>query len=114
MHDQCPRGRCPWQDRATELCHWPTSNCPYKAEKEQAARQRAEARQIMEAVRDKNHRQVKGISQTPGGQYRLDIVQNHKRYYIGTYATIEGAMEARKEAKAQADLEQWIGSRRAK
>ena len=111
MRDQCPRGRCPWQDRATGLCHWPGENCPYKAEKEQAAKQRAEARQIMEAVRAKKHKQVMGIKQTPGGQYRLDISKDHKRYYIGTYETIDEAIAARKEAKAQADLEQWIKER---
>lgn len=71
----------------------------------------AEARQIMEAVRAKKHKQVMGIKQTPGGQYRLDISKDHKRYYIGTYETIDEAIAARKEAKAQADLEQWIKER---
>ncbi len=109
MRDRCPRGRCPWQDRATGLCHWPTSNCPYKAEREQAAKQMAEARQIMEAVRaSKNAGHTRttaivGVVRLGDGRYKasMAICDDGRRvvYDLGRYTDPVQAAAMRKEAE---------------
>lgn len=42
------------------------------------------------------HRKYQGVSKMKSGRYRARIWHNHKSIYIGTYDTIEEALEARK------------------
>jgi hypothetical protein len=42
------------------------------------------------------HRKYQGICKLPSGRYKARIGYNHKYIYIGTYGTIEEALEARK------------------
>ena len=119
MPTYCPRDTCAWTSPDGK-CHWPTDNCPYKAEREAAEKQQQSAKEAMaEAKRKKRHEDIAdipaGVHQMDSGRWEATIaVVSHKKvktYYLGTYDTMEQAAAVRKLAelhRKNGDLDEWI------
>ena len=111
MPEYCPREKCDWQNKETEKCNWPTYNCPWKAEREEAAKRIVETK-----LRGATKRtSMRGVRKLKSGKWEAYIsgcgVSGHKLGKFDTQEEAEAIRKAAEEHRERGDLKEWIDKR---
>lgn len=98
MPKYCPR----------EKCDWPTYNCPWKAEREEAAKRIVETK-----LRGATKRtSIRGVCKLKSGKWEAYIsgcgVSGHKLGKFDTQEEAEAMRKAAEEHRERGDLKEWI------
>ena len=108
MSEKCPRDKCDWQSGYDGKCRWPTDNCPWNAEREEAAKRIVETK-LQEAAKRTS---IRGVRKLKSGKWEAYItgggINSHK---LGKFDTQEEAEAIRKAAEGhreRGDLKEWI------
>lgn len=120
----CPREHCAWANSIYQKCTWPGKACPYQHERDKAAAAEDAKKEAVEASRKaRKHQQrlameayksgrITGVY-PKNGKWQVHMHYNGERRYVGTFDTLQMALEVRTQAqqhKDSGDFEEWRDS----